>query len=271
MLLVAFCVAAAPWLARGYVQECWSMGETCGDESRCTGMGTHCGDRSECSGSSTTCGAASICSGMDSRCGPGSQCTGLGAECEGGSAPAQQQDDDSTAQPATVLVYGCDQGDVCSGRSGAAQSNGVTVCCKAGCGDCSASTSQSGDVLTATCVCNDPQTTKKPEVPASAGVCETGDACMGRPGAASAMGEAFCCPASCAQCTVSGRMIGGSLKAQCQCGGQQLAEEPEVLEAQFTRAQVLAFLGGASFVLAGVAAVRRSGRAREVWQEPLLA
>eukprot|EP00425_Heterocapsa_triquetra_P000349 CAMPEP_0195056440 /NCGR_PEP_ID=MMETSP0448-20130528/4836_1 /TAXON_ID=66468 /ORGANISM="Heterocapsa triquestra, Strain CCMP 448" /LENGTH=54 /DNA_ID=CAMNT_0040086263 /DNA_START=69 /DNA_END=230 /DNA_ORIENTATION=+ len=49
MLLAAFCVAAAPWLARGFVQECWSMGETCGDESRCTGMGTHCGDRSECS------------------------------------------------------------------------------------------------------------------------------------------------------------------------------------------------------------------------------
>jgi len=201
VLCAACCYAAA---ASG--QECWGMGETCGDDARCSGMDTRCGDRSECSGSSSRCGANSVCSGIDSQCGPGSQCSGLGAQCAGGGQQEQSEGEKpmhfkkmkpmhfkkmkpmhfkkmkpmhfkkmkpmhfkkmkpmhfkkmhfkktKTEQPQQVFVHGCDQGDVCSGRPDAAQSNGVTVCCQEGCGKCSASTSQSGDVLTATCVCS---------------------------------------------------------------------------------------------------------------------
>ncbi|CAK0849590.1 unnamed protein product [Prorocentrum cordatum] len=166
--------AACCYVAAASGQECWGMGETCGDDARCSGMDTRCGDRSECSGSSSTCGANSICSGIGSQCGPGSQCTGLGSLCAGGGQQAQSESEGpmhfkpmqpmhfkkmhfepmKTEKPQKVFVHGCDQGDVCSGRPDAAQSNGVTVCCQEGCAECSASTSQSGNELTATCVCS---------------------------------------------------------------------------------------------------------------------
>ncbi|CAK0849593.1 unnamed protein product [Prorocentrum cordatum] len=241
--------AACCYVAAASGQECWGMGETCGDDARCSGMDTRCGDRSECSGSSSTCGANSICSGIGSQCGPGSQCTGLGSLCAGGGQQAQSESEGpmhfkpmqpmhfkkmhfepmKTEKPQKVFVHGCDQGDVCSGRPDAAQSNGVTVCCQEGCAECSASTSQSGNELTATCVCSalEATTTEQPKPQVKAMGCEMGSVCRGRPGAAQTAGMELCCPESCANCMVYGELQGGDLTEMCMCAlTSELTEEP---------------------------------------------
>ena len=270
------------------------MGETCGDDARCSGMDTRCGDRSECSGSSSRCGANSVCSGIDSQCGPGSQCSGLGAQCAGGGQQEQSEGvkpmhfkkmkpmhfkkmkpmhfkkmhfkKTKTEQPQKVFVHGCDQGDVCSGRPDAAQSNGVTVCCQEGCGKCSASTSQSGDVLTATCVCSGsspapmkpmhfkPMKPMKPmhfkpmkpmhfkpvktEQPQKVFVhgCDQGDVCSGRPDAAQSNGVTVCCQEGCGKCSASTSQSGDVLTATCVCSAPaatttQQPEQPKPVKA----------------------------------------
>lgn len=282
------------------------MGERCGDDALCSGMGAHCGDRSECSGSSTTCGASSVCTGIGSVCGPGSQCSGLGTRCAGGSAKAaggqwQQQSSSKKKShdswgsmkwkpmkwkpmkeeaPAHVYVHGCDQGEVCSGRPGAAQSNGVTMCCKAGCQDCEASTSQSNDVLTGTCVCNDPKPAAAPAPAAPAGPkvnaqgCETGSVCQGRPGAAEANGMAFCCPDHCSQCNVFGQESGGVLTAMCMCDGQALAEEPASVPVGPSGAlppSLAIGLAASTILLSAVVVGRRALGERPEGRQPLLA
>jgi len=134
-----------------------------------------------------------------------------------------------TEKPQKVFVHGCDQGDVCSGRPDAAQSNGVTVCCQEGCAECSASTSQSGNELTATCVCSalEATTTEQPKPQVKAMGCEMGSVCRGRPGAAQTAGMELCCPESCANCMVYGELQGGDLTEMCMCAlTSELTEEP---------------------------------------------
>lgn len=56
---------------------------------------------------------------------------------------------------ARVHLHGCAMDGACEGRSSTAESNGVVLCCREDCEDCAISTSQSGSVLTATCVCHE--------------------------------------------------------------------------------------------------------------------
>lgn len=283
MQVFLFAVTIA--VCRACTEECSWIGQTCGDGACCTGMDTRCGSNS-------------VCSGMNSHCGPGSQCTGLGSQCESGEPEQPEQPEQPQHQPPQVQADGCETGNVCVGRPGAAQAMGLPFCCQDDCEVCSVSGSQAGSVFKAACVCSriTQPTTMAPfhmvpmtmapwhtmtmapwSHPSSSNIevhaigCDTGDACNGRASASESNGVQTCCAEACPDCSMSTSQVGSVLTATCVCGSGMTAAPPAEWLRSKSAAALMVVTAALPAVAIGMAAFAFMNRRQSEVRQALLA